>query len=182
MVESDFDDSIVYLLFPVPPLSESENQFLDWIMLDELITAGELGSPLNQVIREHAQLAYSPEFISSLNPDGGYCGLVAQTSCKNPQRVVDAFWDVLRNAELASPQWHNYVRDTIRGEIEMHDPDAGDYTETGSHRLILHGEPCSDYNYARRLLSFSQADVNDLIESLTPSLSHAIIFRGHRSA
>ena len=134
VIETGHDDSVAYLLFPLPPWSEGIAPLIEWDFIDNVFSAGELGSPLNRLIREDSQLAYSPGFTSQIHPDGGYAGLVAQTSVE-PERVIEAFWKLLRGDEICSSAWLDYVRDTIRGAIEMHDPDASEYTDEGSSSL-----------------------------------------------
>ena len=139
--------------------------------------AGELGSPLNRLVREDSRLAYSPEFISTTYPDGGYAGLVAQTSVE-PELVLDAFWQLIRSPEIRSTEWLDYVRDTIRGGIEMHDPDASEYTDEGAASLVHYGRCFSDKEYSTKMLGYSDSNVADWLEELVPASSHAIIFRG----
>lgn len=176
IIETDHDDSVVYLLFPVPALADSPWQLLEWDLLEELLTAGGLGSPLLQVVREHGRLAYSPDFQSSLHPDGGYCGLVAQTSHSEPQRVLDAFWQLLKDPELRSRQRRDYLRDAISGRVAMHDFDADLYTETGCERLIRHGQPLPDEQFRRILLELNESC--EILEQLTPDRAWAVIFQG----
>ncbi|MBJ42108.1 MAG: hypothetical protein CMJ80_02220 [Planctomycetaceae bacterium] len=177
VVETGHDDSVVYLLFPLPPMSKGIDLLLEWDFLADVFSAGELGSPLNRLIREDAQLAYSPEFTSSSHPDGGYAGLVAQTSVE-PARVVEAFWRLIRSSDVRSKDWLDYVRDTIRGEIEMHDPDAGDYTEQGSTSLVHYGRCLSDDEYSQSMLSYRDGDVAQWLDRLVPEAAHTIIFEG----
>lgn len=177
VLETRHEDSAVLLLFPVPSLAEAGDSFLRWEMLEYLITAGDLGSPLNQLVREESQLAYSPDFLSSLNPDGGYWGLTAQTST-NPEFVVETFWKVLKSQQLRSQDWFEYVQDSIRGEFEMHDPCSGDFAECASERLITNGIVWSDAEYQSRLLALTRAQMNDFLDSVTEDLAHAIVFQG----
>lgn len=177
VVETSHEDSVVYLLFPVPPLNGGVAPLLEWDFLEEVFSAGELGSPLDRLIREDSRLAYSPGFTSTTHPDGGYAGFMAQTSVE-PDRVIDAFWKLIRSPEVRSRDWLDYVRDTIRGTIEMHDPDAGDYTEEGSSSLIHYGQCFSDEEFSSAMLSFTDSDVESWLERLTPDTAHAIIFRG----
>ena len=177
-LDTSHEDSVVYLLFPVPPIAASESALLEWDFLDEVFSAGELGSPLNRLVRENSQLAYSPEFVTATYPDGGYAGFAAQTSVE-PSRVIDAFWELIRSREVRSSEWLNYVRDTIRGSIEMHDPDAGEYTEEGSSTLVHYGRFISDNEYSGKLLGFRDEEVSDWLDRLNPDAAHAIIFRGN---
>jgi predicted Zn-dependent peptidase len=172
------DDSIVYLLFPIPPLSESEDQFVFWSALEYLITAGDLGSPLHRVIREESQLAYSPEFVSATTPDGGYWGLAAQTNSDNPQRLLDTFWHVIGNLELRSADWYEFVTDTIRGEFDMHDPSPGEFTEEAAERLTSYGCVWSDDELRARLLSVKREALVEFLNQVSPDQSHSLIFQG----
>ncbi len=95
-----------------------------------------------------------------------------------PQRVVDAFWDLIRSPEIRSSDWLDYVRDTIRGSIEMHDPDASDYVEEGSASLIHYGTCLSDDQYARTMLGFQDDEITQWLDSLTPEKAHTIVFQG----
>ena len=168
---------MVYLLFPIPKIRDGLETILQWDFIDNVFSSGALGSPLNRMIREDSQLAYSPEFISTTHADGGYAGLVAQTSV-DPERVLDAFWQLIESDLLRSSDWLEYVRDTIRGCIEMHDPDAGEYTETGSASLIHYGRCLSDKEYAAAMLGYSDDEVRDSLTRLDPSQAHAIVFQG----
>lgn len=175
-VETNHEDSVVYVLFPLPPTLTAAGEMLHWDFVDEVFSAGELGSPLNRLVREDSQLAYSPGFTSCSHPDGGYAGLVAQTSVE-PERVIEAFWQLIQGPEIRSPDWLNYVRDTIRGSIEMHDPDAGDYTEQGSASLVHYGECIPDDAYAQQLLGFGDDEVISWLDKLRPESAHTIIFQ-----
>ena len=181
VVDTAHEDSVVYLLFPIPSLAGGIDTLLEWDFLDDVFSAGELGSPINRLIREDSQLAYSPGFTSTTHPDGGYAGLVAQTSVE-PDRVVEAFWKLIRSPELRSNQWLDYVRDTIRGEIEMHDPDAGEYTEGGSASLVHYGRCLTDEEYANAMLGFQDDQIADWLGRLTPDAAHTIIFKGRGGA
>ena len=177
IVETSHEDSIVYLLFPLPGSLHGEKELLEWDFLSDVFSAGELGSPLNRMVREDSQLAYSPEFTSHSHPDGGYAGLCAQTSVE-PERVVAAFWDLIRSEHVRSGDWLEYVRDTIRGEIEMHDPDAGEYTDAGSASLVQYGRCFTDQEYAKTMLSYTNEEVHAWLEWLTPDSSQVIVFQG----
>jgi predicted Zn-dependent peptidase len=178
IIESPHEDSVVYLLFPIPSQRIGINELMRWDFLSDVFSAGDLGSPLNRLIREDSHLAYSPDFISTTHPDGGYAGLVAQTSVE-PQRVLAAFWNLIRSPEIRSASWLDYVRDTIRGSIEMHDPDACEYTEQAASSLLHYGEVFSDQQYASAMLGFTNQQVAESLERLTASQAHAIVFRGH---
>ena len=178
IVETNHEDSIVYLLFPLPGFVEgSVDELIQWDFVDEVFSAGELGSPLNRLVRENSQLAYSPGFVSNSYPDGGYAGLVAQTSVE-PERVVEAFWQLIRGKEIRDPDWLEYVRDTIRGAIEMHDPDAGVYTEEGSASLVNYGRVLCDDEFAGAMLGYRDSQVHEWLEKFTPESAHTVIFRG----
>ncbi len=177
IVNSAHEDSVVYLLFPIEGWQRGLDSILQWDFLSDVFEAGALGSPLNRLIREDSQLAYSPELISTTNPDGGYAGLVAQTSV-DPQRVLDAFWKLIRSDELRSADWLGYVRDAIRGSIEMHDPDAGDYTAEASASLIHYGKCFPDREFSDLMLSYKDNEVASWLDRLVPSQAHAIVFQG----
>jgi predicted Zn-dependent peptidase len=171
-------DSIVYLLFPIPPMSESVDQFVFWSALEELITAGDLGSPLHRIIREESQLAYSPDFVCTTSADGGYWGLAAQTNCNNPRRIIDTFWDVLQSAELRSVDWYDFVTDTIRGGFDMHDPSPDEFTHEAAERLASYGCVWSDVELRKRLLDVKRHELAAFLDQLSPDDSHALIFQG----
>ena len=171
------NDAIVYLLFPVPPIDKVDDQFARWDFLEYLITAGDLGSPLNRLVREQSQLAYAPEFSCSVYPDGGYWGLVAQTS-ESPELVLDAFWQVLRSPEIRSPSWYEFVGDGIRGEIAMHDPCPDNFVETAADRLITHSQVWSDREYEQMLLGITRAEMNAFLDALSPDDAQALVFTG----
>ncbi len=175
------EDSAVFLLFPVPPAAAVEDAHLLWTVVEYMITAGDLGSPLHRIVREDSRLAYSPGLISSVGPDGGYWGLEAQTNIANPQEVIDGFWQVLRSPDVRSVDWFEFVQDTIRGEFDMHDPSPGDFTEEAAGRLTGYGEVWSDQELRRRLLSVSQETVVEFLDALSPENGHALIFQGTRS-
>ena len=178
-VNSTHEDAVVYVLFPLPHLRSPDKaqteKLIQWDIIGEVFSAGALGSPLNRLVREDSQLAYSPEFTSSSHPDGGYAGLVAQTSVE-PERVIDAFWKLIRSPEIRSRDWLDYVRDTIRGEIEMHDAHAGEYTEEGSACLVQYGRCLSDAEYAATMLGFQDDVIVDWLDRLTPEAAHTIVF------
>ncbi len=175
------DDSAIYLLFPLPVVDAAGDLSLRWSVLDYLITAGDLGSPLNRIVREQAQLAYAPEYTSVMTPDGGYWGLVAQSSGRNAERILDTFWHVLRSEELRSPDWFDFVTDNIRGQFDMHDPSPGEYTEIGAGCLTTQGRVWSDVELRERLLAVTHAELIDYLDSLTEGDAHAIVFQGGRN-
>jgi hypothetical protein len=177
VVETAHEDSVVYLLFPLPKWSDGVSSLIEWDFVHEVFSSGELGSPLNRLVREDSQLAYSPSFTGASYPDGGYAGLIAQTSVE-PQRVVDAFWKLIHGSEIRDTQWLDYVRDTIRGSIEMHDPDAGEYTEGGSASLVNYGQCISDEDYSKAMLGFQDDQIRCWLDGLTPESAHTIIFQG----
>ncbi len=175
-IDTSFDDSVVYLLFPI---ATAASEITRWDFLRDVFSAGSLGSPLCQLVREESQLAYSPDFVSNMHTDGGFAGFVAQTS-NEPERVLDAFWKLIRSPDIRSHEWLDYVRDTIRGSIEMHDPDAGEYTSEGSASLIHYGQMISDDQYAKTLLGYESEKIVDWLDQLQPDQAHAIVFRGGR--
>ncbi len=174
------DDSAIYLLFPLPAEEIAGGLNLRSSVLDFLITAGDLGSPLNRIVREQAQLAYAPEYTSVTTPDGGYWGLAAQSSGRHADRILDTFWHVLRSSEIRSPEWFDFVTDNIRGQFDMHDPSPGEYTEIGAGCLATRGHVWSDVELRSRLLSVKHAELIDYLDSLTTDDAHAIVFQGGR--
>ncbi len=181
VIETAHSDSIVYLLFPIGPLAAGIDAHLQWDFLADVFSAGELGSPLNRLVREDSQLAYSPEFISTTYADGGYAGLVAQTNV-DPELVLEAFWKLIGSAEIRSAQWLSYVRDTIRGGIEMHDPNACEYTDEGSASLIHYGRCLADHEYSAKMLSYTDLEVAEWLDALVPATARAIIFKGRNES
>ena len=174
------DDSAIYLLFPLPGGCDEHDHYLLWSVLDYLFTAGDLGSPLNRIVREQSQLAYSPEFTSMATPDGGYWGLVAQTSHPSPDRMLETFWRVIRGEELRSPDWFAFIQDNIRGQFDMHDPTPGDYTEIAAGCLASRGRVWSDREMQQRLLSVRHDTLIDYLDALDENDAHAVVFQGHR--
>ncbi len=181
VLDTRHEDSAVYLLFPVPPRAAVSDAHLLWTVVEYLITAGDLGSPLNRIVREDSQLAYSPGFISSVCTDGGYWGLEAQTNCAEPRRVLETFWDVLRSDELRSSAWFEFVTDTIRGEFDMHDPSPGDFTAEAAARLVGFGQLWPDEELRQRLLQVRRDELTAFLDSLTESAAHSVVFRGMRA-
>ena len=173
-IETSFEDSVVYLLFPLVPAMD---QLLRWDFMGEVFSGGALGSPLNRLVREDSHLAYSPDFTGAMHADGGFVGFVAQTS-NEPQRVLDAFWKLIQSPDVRTRDWLDYVRDTIRGSIEMHDPNAGEYTSEGSTSLIYYGEMIPDAKYAETMLGYGDDEIIDWLDQLQPDQAHAVIFRG----
>jgi hypothetical protein len=51
-IDTPHDDSVVYLLFPIPPISAGVEKHFQWDFLMDVLSAGELGSPLNRLVRE----------------------------------------------------------------------------------------------------------------------------------
>jgi predicted Zn-dependent peptidase len=172
------DDSIIYLLFPVPPRDQQAGGSLRFDLLEQLITAGDLGSPLSRIVRERSQLAYSTEFVSSLHPDGGYWGLAVQTNGRRTQAVVDCFHDVLSSPELLSAPWRAYVRDTIVGQVEMHDLSPAHLVDLASDRLINHGQILSDQQYLQRMLDLLDREVDNIVRSIQFDSALTVTFLG----
>jgi len=71
-----------------------------------------------------------------------------------------------------------FGRDTIRGGIEMHDPDAGEYTEEGSASLVHYGRVIDDEEYANAMLGYKDDDVIGWLDQLVESDAHTIVFQG----
>ena len=174
------DDTALYLLFPVPAEVDG-TQLLRWTVLDYLITAGDLGSPLNRIVREESQLAYSPEFVCNVHPDGGYWGLAAQTSSVDPEPLLETFYDVLRSPELRSAEWFDFVGDTIRGGFDMHDPSPGEYTDAAADQLTNYGCVWSDPEMLKRLLSVGQDEIVAYLDGLDTNSAHEVVFAGGSS-
>ena len=172
------EDSVAFLLFPVPPRSATCDAHMRWTIAEYMITAGDLGSPLNRMVRETSQLAYSPSATESISIDGGYWGLEAQTSIPDPQKVIDCFWEVLRSEELRSAEWFEFVQDTIRGEFDMFVPDPSDATSRAAECLTGYGELWSDHQLKQRMLSVTRDEMVAFFESLSEDDAHSILFRG----
>lgn len=177
-VETDFDTSTVRLLFPVPPAGDSARERLPWVFLTEMCAAGGLGSPLYRVLREDRGLVYGADVEHAGFPDGGYWGFVAQTSPRNVERVIDGFWKVLRDPEMLSAEWGEYVRDSIRGYMKLRGLDPEEHAGAAEGRLAEFGEVWSDDEYLARLLTLGHSDMTDFAASLKPAMAHAIVFRG----
>ena len=176
------DDSAIFLLFPIEKSKTASTETIFWDCLQYLITAGDLGSPLDRFVREDSRLAYSPGFTSCITMDGGYWGVQAQTSCKEPQQVIDCFWDVLQSKELRSTEWFEFVQDTIRGEFDMQIPDPDAFTEDAAGQLRSYGEVWSEEVERQRMLSVTRDDLSDYLQSLTRDHAHAIVFQGDRNS
>ena len=95
--------------------------------------------------------------------------------------MVEAFWKLIRGAEIRKSEWLDYVRDTIRGGIEMHDPDAGEYTEEGSASLVHYGRCLSDAEYSSTMLGYRDNEVQQWLDRLRPEDAHTIIFESSGS-
>ena len=178
-IHTQHAESVAYLLFPIPGWDKEHkmSNLFEWDFIEEVFQAGALGSPLSRMVREDARLAYSPEFISTTTPDGGYAGLVAQTS-SDPRYVLDAFRRLIESTEIRSSEWLRYVRDTIRGGIEMRDPCSSDYVEESAASLIHYGRCLSDDDYSSRLLNFKDDQIRELLDSLSELESREIVFQG----
>jgi predicted Zn-dependent peptidase len=169
---------VVYYLFPVESRHADPSDRLAWHLLEELCEAGGLGSPLHQLVREERQLVYSVGVDSALYPDGGYWGLAAETTPAKVERVIGAFRDFLRNRELRSAKWYDYVRRVIEAAPKMRgwDPDA--FTEVAEERLTGLGAVWSDAEYLERLRSSSHREMQTLLDRLRPDEAHVVVFRG----
>ena len=175
------DDSAIFLLFPIAANETRGDKIVFWDCLEYLITAGDLGSPLDRIVREDSRLAYSPDFTSCITRDGGYWGLQAQSNCTDWQEVIDGFWKVLRSEELRSAAWFQFVQDTIRGEYDMQVPNPGSFTQEAAEQLTGYGEVWAERVERERMLAVTREDLNDFLSSLSRDDSHAIIFQGRRS-
>ena len=175
------DDSALYLLFPISAADATADRLVVWTVLDYLITAGDLGSPLNRIVREESQLAYSPEFVCDAHPDGGYWGLAAQTSNDTPDILLDTFYRVLHSDELRSQEWFEFVTDSIRGAFDMHDPSPGGFTDIGANRLTEYGCVWSDEEMRKRMLAVSHSQLIEFLEQTTRDTAHEIVFQGQRT-
>ena len=78
-------------------------------------------------------------------------GLVAQSSGRNAERILDTFWHVLRSEERRSPDWFDFVTDNIRGQFDMHVPSPGEYTEDRHGCLTTQGRVWSDVELRRAI-------------------------------
>lgn len=174
-VSTDHDESVVYMLFPLPSWSAGIGKILQWDFIENVFDAGALGSPLNRLMREDLQLAYSPEFVSTTTPDGGYAGFVAQTT-EDPQRVLEGFRRLIRSQEIRSQEWLDYVRDTIRGTIEMRDPDASDYVEEAASSLIHYGKCFTDESYTQTMLGYTNEQIQDMLDEVASITPMSIVF------
>lgn len=177
-VETSFPSSIVWLLFPISERDLGIEQFRTWTALTQTFTAGRMSSPVMRILREERKLVYEAEADCVAFPDGGFWGLFAETKAQEIPAVCDAFWDVLRDPQPVSSDWHEYVNDSLRSTRDMRVVDPHEYTDEGENRLLDAGQVLSDDEFVQQLTSVSLDEITSVVESLTRERSRLVIFRG----
>lgn len=177
-LETAFPSSVVCLLFPVPERDAGIEQFRTWGALNQTFSTGGMSSPVMRILREERKLVYGAEAACLLFPDGGFWGLFAETKQQDIPAVCDAFWDVLQDEQPVSPDWHEYVNDSLRSIRDMRVVDPHKYTEEGEGRLLDASTVLSDDEFVHQLTSVPSDEIAAMVKSLTRERSRIVIFRG----
>lgn len=177
--KTDFPSSIILFLFPFPPWGVHDRNEV-WLrsMAQEMLWAGDLSSPLYQVLREERNLIYEISDESSPFISGGYWGFTVETDPRAPGKVVEAFWDVVQNAKNRSRDRYEYVRDTIRGRASMMPLYPSGLADQAVDNLAHVGEPAAVFEAAEKLLAQPYKRVVEVMEGLNPGVARTIIMKG----
>ncbi|TSC73154.1 MAG: Peptidase M16 domain protein [Parcubacteria group bacterium Gr01-1014_38] len=177
-IETPFQTSVVFLLFPVASRGDDPAQFRRWTRLEHLLTDGDTTAPLLRITREERQLVYGAEIFSVLGPDGGFWGFLAGTEIDKTDALREAFRDVLQDAQPRDPSWYEYSQDAIRSTPGMRVVDPHAYTKIADRRLTAAGEELDDETYVHLLTGTPHQEVVELLDALTPDRARTIIFLG----
>ncbi len=171
-----FESSVVYALFPI--IEQAAQAPYPWLLLSELCDAGGLGSPLQRLLRERRNLVYGARIDSEIYGEGGFWGFSAETGADNVEAVVQAFQELLRDPELRSSEWYDYVLRGIAAEPRMRglDPDA--FTAEAEDRLALLGRVLGDAEYFRRMTGVPHGEMLSLLDRLSRGSARVIVFAG----
>ena len=181
--KTGFPSSIVMFLFQFPAWTgggDSPDQVWRHSMAQEMLWAGDLASPLYQVLREDRNLVYEISDESAPFMGGGHWGFTVETSPGDEKEVVRAFWDVVRDRKNRSRERFEYVRDTIRGRIAMVPLHPSSFVEHAQEHLIRLGELASVYEAADKLLAQPYNKVVEVMEGLNENMAQTIIMKGTR--
>lgn len=176
--KTDFPSTIILFLFPFPALERDRDAVWLHSMAQEMLWAGDLASPLYQVLREERNLIYELSDESSPFMGGGYWGFTVETGPRDSGKVVEAFWDVVQNGKNRSRERYDYVRDTIRGRAAMMPLVPSILVEQAQDNLAHVGEAAAIHEAAEKLLAQPYKRVVEIMEGLNPNMARTIIMKG----
>jgi predicted Zn-dependent peptidase len=177
--KTDFPSSIILFLFPFPAWNtEGKDTVWQHVMAMEMLCAGDLASPLYQVLREETNLIYEMSNESSPVMGGGYWGFTIETSPRDSGKVAEAFWDVVQNRKNRSRDRFEYVRDTIRGRAAMFPISPSDLIDQAQNNLSHFGEATGIHESAEKALAQPYKRVVEIMEGLNPNVARTIIMKG----
>ena len=177
IVDTEFDTSVIFTLFPVPAL-ESIRETLLWALIRNLLAGGGLASPLYRILREERKLVYSTRITATVYPDGGYWGFQSLTGNAKVDAARDAIWDVLKDDQLYSQKLFEDIKSGMRFSSKMRSVDAGDFGDIAVNSLRSHGEVLSDDEADAIHASFTRDEVYAAFDQFTPDRARTIVFEG----
>jgi len=172
--KTPFKSSIIYFLFPLP---HGKDVWL-YAMAQEMLSAGELASPLYAVLRDEENLVYDLDPVCSPYADGGYWGFIAETSPRNTGYVIEAFWRAVRNRKVRSRDRFDYVRDTVRGRRDTHLVDPDKIVEMAQEYMSYFEDPLTVDQVADAYLEQPFGKVVEVLGDLSPKTGRTIVFKG----
>lgn len=177
-MDSEFPSSIISFLFPMPDYRTSPEDVWANVMAKEMLFAGDMSSPIYQVLREEQNLIYDISDEISPFPGGGHWGFTAEVSPKDERKVIKAFWDVIANRKNRSRDRHAYVGDTISGRVAMAPIHTPSIADTMQEHLVRINDAIDMSEIAQKLLSVPYKKVSDIMDTLGPQTGRVFIVKG----
>jgi hypothetical protein len=178
VVPTEFDTSLVHLLFPIPPDTWTQDGGSRYGAVTSLLAAGGLSSPLLRIVREERHLCYQVYPTLYVRPEGGYIGLVAKCAKNNIDAVLKAFDDVLAAPEIRTPDRWQFCRDALTGRHLMRIPLPNNNTDAMEASLFDFGRVMHEDELYAQAMSLSHEDALTALDSLKPNQARVLIFEG----
>lgn len=119
---SEFDTTVVKLVFPKPPTAGNQLLVNSYHLLQDLFLAGDSISPLSRILREEQRLTYGAHMSMLNSADGGAVVFEASTDPGSVDAVVNAFYQTIEDPELRSLERWQYVMRVNEAQYDMRVP------------------------------------------------------------
>jgi len=179
--ETQFDSSIVLMLFSLPENGDPTQNYYKWNILGDMFGFGSTESPLMRITREERSLVYHAKVFERYLPKGGYWGFAAETQTKNTDAVITAFNDTIKDRQVYSEARIEDVKTGLKGALDIRPIDTNSYRDQAISRIINAGTPFSDSDYLEALNKTTWEDIRNMIDSIKIEDAHTIVFRGKSS-
>lgn len=178
VIETSFESSIVYMLFPMPARIQDAARRVRYSLARAMFFAGGVSCPIERIVRVERNLAYSVSPYMAGYADGGAWGFVTETTPGNEEKVIKAFWDVIRSKEVRSKSRYDYARDNLRAHIEMEIPDPARMVSFARYAYAAHNRILSDKEWLEAIADWPLKAVTNTINAMVPDDAQIVIFKG----